>query len=377
MTAYKRKTKGMLLILLVLLTLMASVCCVGVSAEEEYKTYEYGYFKYTVQDSSVCITEYTGEGGDVSIPNLINDMTVIAIGDEAFWYRSDVTAVDLPDYLEYIGKRAFQGCTSLKTISIPNSVCEISDAAFCDCTSLVSLNVPSQLIYVGGSAFDNTPWITKFDNNKSIIFGGKAFYKYLGDAEVVTIPKGVTGISSNAFVGNKTLKYVSIPDSVVFIGDYCFLDCPSLKEVSIPDNVYYMGAYSFGYTGLNQKDSEAVVEGFTIYADKDTLGQKYAAEYELECKPRAKHATPYELPTAETCTAGEIDSSFVPSAENAQKDKGVNLGGGRGVALIIILASCVLIGGVYVYFTYQEKQKKKKNKARREAAAKRRNSQNR
>lgn len=364
MTIFKKtfNLKQFISLVLALGVMMTAMCAVSfsASAEEDGETLTHGYFEYTVEEGDVCITAYTGDGGDVSIPNMINDMSVVAIGDEAFWYQDNLTAIDLPDYLEYIGARAFQGCSLLDSVTIPDSVMEIGDAAFCDCSSLASVNIPSGLTYVGGGAFDNTLWIKRFEDNTSIIFGGRVFYKYLGDAEVVNIPEGVIGISGNAFTGKKTLTYVNIPDSVVFIGDYAFFGCPELKSLSIPDGVYYMGVYSMGYNALNENGEEKNEE-FVLYANPDTLGAEYADKYEIQLKSPSEHATPDELPDAETCVARDLKNDGGSKGAGKLNTNGV-------VAIVLIIVSCTLIiGGLSLFFSIREKKLKKEAKAEKKA----------
>ncbi|MGN0453332.1 MAG: leucine-rich repeat domain-containing protein [Ruminococcus sp.] len=349
------------LALVLVLAMSAMLASLSVSAEE---TLTYGYFNYVVDDDGVCITEYTGNGGDVSIPNMIDDKSVIAIGDEAFWYRDDVTNVDLPDYLEYIGIRAFQGCSSLDAIVLPDTVIEIGDACFESCKNLKAINIPADLLYVGAFAFDDTPWITRFEDNTSIIFGGKVFYKYLGNSPVVSIPKGVTGISANAFEGNTKIEYVSIPESTLFIGDMCFLNCPKLKVISLPDELYYMGASAFGYHSTSESSETVMYDGVTIYANEGTLGADYAKEYEITLKSPADHATPDELPEAETCTVKDYIS------EEGEK-QGLFSSGNNLAAFIIITASCVgIVGGLALVFGIREKKLSKEKKQRNEQKAK-------
>lgn len=343
-----------LLMAAVLTVCMLSVAVFSASAEDdEVVTGTFGSFEYEIYDGEVCITGFTGDGGDVFIPNVIEDQTVVAIGEEAFWYCKDITAVSMPSSLEFIGARAFQGCSSLTEITLPDTVVEIAAAAFCDCTSLTSINIPADLIYVGGAAFDNTPWITRFEDNTSVILGGRVFYKYLGNAEVVNIPAGVTGISGNAFDSNTTLTYVNIPDSVLFIGDYAFFGCENLKGVSLSDNIYYMGAYSFGYRALTESGEGDVIEDFVLYAEDGTLAADYAEEYQVQRKTQGHFATLDELPEAESCTAKELDTG--------SDKKSVWLGNSNAViTLVIIVVSCVgIVGGLYVFFAIKEKKEKK------------------
>lgn len=354
--AFNLKNFISLLMIFLSLVMIMSFSVTNASADDDVKTGTFGHFEYEIYEGEVCITGFTGEGGDVFIPNVIEDQTVVAIGEEAFWYCKDITAVSMPSNLEYIGARAFQGCSSLKEIVLPDSVVEIGAAAFCDCTSLASLNVPASLIYAGAFAFDNTPWITRFEDNTSIIIGGRVFYKYLGDAEVVNIPTGVTGISGNAFDGKQNLTYVNIPNTVLFVGDYAFFRCENLKSVSLPDNIYYMGAYSFGYKAVTESGEGDVIEDFVLCANEGTLAADYAKEYGLQWKTPAHFATMDELPDAEKCTAAELPEST--------KDQTAWLGNKNSViTLVIIVISCTgIIGGLYLYFAIKEKKDKKDKK---------------
>ncbi len=357
MTTFKKtmKMKRIVSVLMILLSLCMMMCVslTGVSADEtEVKKGTFGPFEYEIYDGEVIITGFTGEGGDVFIPNMIEDQTVVAIGEEAFWYCKDITAVSMPAYLEFIGARAFQGCSSLESITLPDTVVEIAAAAFCDCSSLRSVNIPADLIYVGAFAFDNTPWITRFEDNTSIILGGRILYKYLGDAQVVNIPEGVTAISGNAFDGKENLTYVNIPDSMLFIGDYAFYRCNNLKAVSLPDSIYYMGIYSFGFKAITEAGEERV-EDFVLHANEGSLAADYAKEYEIEWKTPGHFATADELPEAEKCTAKELSEATKDQIQWLSNKNTV-------ITLVIIVVSCTgIVGGLYLYFTIKEKKEKK------------------
>ena len=324
-----------------------------VSAEDVDLTY--GDFSYRIlEDDTVCITGYSGEGGNVSVPAEIDGKSVTALGDEVFWYMEEVASVTLPDGIEYIGARVFQSCTSLKEIYLPDTVTEIGDACFQGCTSLAEINIPANLVYVGAFAFDETPWVTQFDGCTSIILGGRVFYKYVANEDKVVIPEGVVCISDNAFDG-KSLSFVKIPDSVAFIGDYAFYNCKNLKEIKLPSSIYYLGENSLGLMN-GTKEAEAVKD-FVIYAEEDTLGAGYATTYEVALKSPAEFSEPSDLPEAEVC---------VPTAEIREADKAqqsLHLTQGGVITIILSIAGCVIIvGGVAVASHFYEKKRKLMNK---------------
>ena len=348
MTASKR-----IFCIILCLLCMASIPF-AVNAEED-ATLTSGDFTYQIlEDGTVGITEYHGEGGYVSVPSEIDGKTVTAIGDEVFWYMEEITSVSLPEKLEYIGARVFQSCTALKEIYIPDTVAEIGDACFQGCTSLAKINVPATLVYVGAFAFDETPWVTQFDGCTSIILGGRVFYKYLANEDKVVIPEGVVCISDNAFDG-KDLSFVKIPDSVAFIGDYAFYNCKNLKEIKLPSAIYYLGENSLGLMN-GAKDAEAVKD-FVIYADENTLGAGYAASYEVTLKAPAEYTEPSDLPEAEVC----VPTAAIREADKAQQS--VSLTQGGVIAIVLSIAGCVIVvGGVAVASHFYEKKRKLMNK---------------
>jgi hypothetical protein len=104
-------------------------------------------FNYTTNNGSITITRYTGPGGDVTIPDTINDLPVTSIGGAAFEDCYGLTSITIPDSVTSIGDSAFSGCNDLTSITIPDSVTSIGDSAFTDCSQLTGFyfqgNAPS------------------------------------------------------------------------------------------------------------------------------------------------------------------------------------------------------------------------------------------
>ena len=61
--------------------------------------------------------------------------------------------------------------------------------------------------------------------------------KYLGSGGDVVIPRGVTVIGAEAFLGCDNLTSVYIPEGVTAIGQNAFRDCTNLTAVDLPDTV--------------------------------------------------------------------------------------------------------------------------------------------
>ena len=243
----KKKLLATLVSLSLLLTAVGSVFSLPVSADD----YTSGDYTYTVSDGKATITDYTGSGGDITIPSTLGGYPVTTIGEVAFYECYGLTSVTIPDSVTIISYRAFFGCTSLTSVTIPNSVTSIGFSAFYDCDSLTS----------------------------------------------VTIPDSVTSIISYAFCDCDSLTSVTIPDSVTSIGNYAFFHCTSLTSVTIPDSVTSIGNYAFSFcdslTSINVDQNSTKycsVDGVLFNKDKTTL---------IQC-PAGKTFTAYSIPDSVT-----------------------------------------------------------------------------
>ncbi|MHC1767420.1 MAG: hypothetical protein AB9869_24600 [Verrucomicrobiia bacterium] len=54
-------------------------------------------FNYETNNGTITITEYTGPGGAVTIPETINGMAVTSIGAWAFSWCTSLTSVTIPN----------------------------------------------------------------------------------------------------------------------------------------------------------------------------------------------------------------------------------------------------------------------------------------
>ncbi len=216
---------------------------------------------------NASITDYVGEyeKHDVVIPAKVGDATrgertVVAIGNEAFYYTTAATSITIPDTVTSIGDWAFAGCTSLETIVIPASVTSIGKGAFMGCTNL-----------------------------KSIVFEGN----------------GITAIADYAFMNCTALENIELPESVSSIGVFAFNNCEKLTAFTASESLKSIGDLAFAdCTALNGDGAiklSASIESIGEFAfsgiDKDCISapaDSYAAEYVAEMKDITEDATEAE-----------------------------------------------------------------------------------
>ncbi len=76
-----------------------------------------------------------------------------AIEDDAFFYNTEITTLELPSTLQTIGVQAFQGCSNLQSIVLPASLTSIGENAFRGCRNLQTMELPANLTSIGNNAF--------------------------------------------------------------------------------------------------------------------------------------------------------------------------------------------------------------------------------
>jgi len=95
-------------------------------------------YTYTSVNDEVTITSYTGNNQVLYVPNEIDWMPVVAIGDNAFKNNQTLSTITIPASVQSIGNNAFENATNLEEIILENK----------DATNLTTL---------GTNVFNNTP----------------------------------------------------------------------------------------------------------------------------------------------------------------------------------------------------------------------------
>ena len=221
-----------------------------------------GDWTYSVSDNQATITGYSGVGGALVIPAVVNAISVVKVGDgyPPIFGRGNttVTSVTIPDSVTSIGRYAFSYCTSLTSVTIPDSVTSIGVSAFYECTSLTSVTIGNSVTSIGRYAFTYCTSLANIavkDGNLNYSSVDGVLFNKLQTLLVqypagildnsYTIPDSVTSIGEYAFRSCTSLASVTIPESVTNIGEYAFYNCTSLTSVTIPDSVTSIENYAF------------------------------------------------------------------------------------------------------------------------------------
>ncbi len=165
-----------------------------------------------------------------SVKNVVIGQDVTKIPNGIFRWCKELTYVNLPEGITYIGEDAFYGCNGLQIVN------------FASLESLCNMTISSNPIALA----------------KTSLIGGKTI------ADIV-IPNTITTIPSNVFNGCNSLASVVIPASVTTIKDMAFFSCSNLTSVyclsDVPPTLEYVNLWDddleesyvecrvFSYTG--------------------------------------------------------------------------------------------------------------------------------
>ena len=189
---------------------------------------------------------------DIIIPETLDGVTVKGIGDNYndLFYDKDITSIQFPSGIEYIGRYAFRG-NELTSIDIPIGITSLEERVF-SANKFVSITIPNNIISIGREAFSYNPLTS------------------------VTIPNSVDYIGYGAFRSNK-LTSITISEGVISIGELAFNN-NQLTSVDIPNSVSSIGEEAFGsneLTGLTDFVLPTLaVTGFVDWIDGS--GNHYA-----------------------------------------------------------------------------------------------------
>ncbi len=242
-----------------IVAMFALLCSVTASAK-----FEVGGIYYNVTSEADLTVEVTyknnrrGRNYSDSIIVIPSKVTyeekvynVTKIGDETFYYCSNLRNVTIPNSVTEIGKQAF--CNSrLESVEIPNSVTSIGEAAFQNCSSLTSVIIPNSVTEIEAQAFNGCKALKTVVNFSNLTIKrdkNNGYVGYYAD-KVINIPNG---FAEGDFIfkdleGVKTLCGYFGSDTVIVlpenckgenyvIGEYAFADCSSLTSVTIPNSV--------------------------------------------------------------------------------------------------------------------------------------------
>jgi hypothetical protein len=242
-------------------------------------------FTYTTNNGTITIVQYTGPGGAVVIPDMINGLEVTTVGTFAFFQANTMGSLTFGTNVTTIQLNAVFQCPALTTVIIPQSVTNIGDGPFVDCKGLTTISLTGSNAYyvvtngalynksrsylieypggVGGGytisdivtntgeAFVGNSLTSITVNPANAIYAstnGVLFDKnftqliaYPGAAAgSYTVPNKVSTVLSASFEFATGVTSVTMGTNVTNIGYAAFYDCSALTSITVnPSNAFY------------------------------------------------------------------------------------------------------------------------------------------
>ena len=206
-----RRMIGRLFLLMLILSLLAG----GATASDV--AYTEGDFRYKVSDENTAsVIEYIPQtgSGTVTIPAVLGGFPVTVIDRNAFYGKSGIQQVILPESIVTIGSNAFRGCSALAQINLPEGLTRIESQAFRSCTSLAGLILPSTLEEIGAMAFSSC-----------------------SSLEEIVIPDLIDELKTGAFQLCTSLASVTLPDGISLLCTNSLTGCSALESIQLPKYV--------------------------------------------------------------------------------------------------------------------------------------------
>lgn len=137
------------------------------------------------------------------------------LGSMSFANNYYLTQINFPETeIGNLKDKVFYNCSELTHVELPDWMTDIQSYWFQDCSSLKTVKWPANLKNIWASAFENTALELEYDE---------------ANPEKYSFPSTLESIMFYAFKNVYTLGPVSFPPSIKFIGMQSFRDCTSLQ----------------------------------------------------------------------------------------------------------------------------------------------------
>ena len=203
----------------------------------------------------------------------LNEITVkegtIVVAENAFTNNGkNLTKINLPEGLKFIGKSAFSSLYKLESINIPSTVTSIGYGAFSGTTIYeTESNWENNGLYI-----DN--WLVAIKNVKMTEFNVKDGVVGISDGKdtslfpskaysvnILTLPDTLKYIGVRSFARLKITEII-LPKSIEIIKEGAFYNCSFLSKVNLGEcpNLTYIGSQAFSNCSIGEITIPAGVE---------------------------------------------------------------------------------------------------------------------
>lgn len=208
-----------------------------------------------------------------------SNSTLVGFANKTFSGCKSLKSITIPKTVTYIGDNkasvntdgVFFNCSSLEKVTFENGsvLKQIGNHAFNKCTKLTAISLPETINYIGISAFQGSGLKNIKLPETVVTINENTFYN-CKSLKTVTLGSKVTKIGVQAFAACSVLDNVVIPATVKFINPGAFDDkCASLTSVEFkdPKGWYVNTAKPTAIDEASLKDPSTAVTTLLNYSD--------------------------------------------------------------------------------------------------------------
>ena len=246
-------------------------------------------FVYELKEEEAIIADYDWiDTEELVLPSSFTyqekEYPVTTVGQEAFFYCSEITKLTIPSTIQSLETNAFYGCDELKEIVFEKGLTKIGNAAFYGCDALTEVTLPEGLLHIGSEAFCSCTQLKTVhfpDSVKEI--ESEAFFG-CSAMESITLPESLTSLSEGLFSECESLAEVNLPKNLVLVGNEAFWYCTSLTKLNLPDGLVQMGEKVFYNAGIVELTLPSSINGINqdTFDGCDTIKKLYVEKDDVE-----------------------------------------------------------------------------------------------
>ncbi|MBR6681864.1 MAG: leucine-rich repeat domain-containing protein, partial [Clostridia bacterium] len=346
----------------------------------EFPTYQ--DFRYNIIDNEVTVTKYIGKAATVSIPETINNLPVVYIGEYCFNSNRTITSVTIPATIKNVGIYSFYDCSKLTTVNNNSTaMTALGGYAFYNCGKLTTIKLSSPLCYIGPFAFYKCAALKSIEIPDGVTAIERETFNGCTALENIKFANTINIIRHHAFYNCTKLKTVVLPDSLTSIERYAFCDCSGITTLVFPKALKNIAYYVFHCKNLKNvyyegtaAAKEQIKIDYTVHESngrhngflKDatwTFGacignttdfvHTYTDEYDAECDNCFKRTRVTERRPTETEAETTVDPLVTTPADNGSSDASTTT-----IIIIIVIVVALAVIGCCVFIIINSKKNK-------------------
>lgn len=145
----------------------------------------------------------------------------------------NAVGIDPMLYFEHTLPKYYFAISGISNVTIPNNIVNIEASAFAYCQNLTTVNLPSKLEYMGNNVFRVCSSLKYIKLPDSVTYIGQKLFSSCENLEQVELSKNIDILPYGIFYNCTGLKVFEIPDNIKKVEQQAFSECNNLETIII------------------------------------------------------------------------------------------------------------------------------------------------